>query len=533
MTSPIRSSPQQGVIFRDNVFRESDLMGLLLTQTSAALTNDALAQTIRDIQKQVGPSVPCTMETFYPVIVMQLQQPAVLELLGVKHFVLDRHLLCGSNLPDIGLYIRNIIMGTMQDTTMSRLIHFSMPYIKHNRLHFCKYNQTNLDELHFKCRLILATCLGTHSGTSKKPLWVVQFQVMHQLYTLLTRGNARDLYTFCQAHPNLLRIAVIEYFIVFITNHMPLELSFLSSMLDMEGRLSQCMRQLFVIVDSFRSTSVQNETFSWANMELKAQACAEKCNRICKGKSKYEQSNHKMRSLVPSVKREGLSVSPDEVIKALNVPHFSSSIYARLLHAEVSTQSIAHIAHVHNVVQVQPLPFNFVLQQIKALRNAIHMQGHLIVQSAEINACMQCCLKQRPIPINKTRIDECGDMKCIHCDTKQYMIAVNTIGRIVTVHNTSYYFCHECLKTHEWTGCGHELVKCPYTEKVTEARPHMCVFCEKTNGLEHLTLLDSTLGITSRLPLCNTHMPCKFQVPYVNTYEGYWRAMQHKRKLYG
>ena len=93
MTSPIRSSPQQGVIFRDNVFRESDLMGLLLTQTSAALTNDALAQTIRDIQKQVGPSVPCTMETFYPVIVMQLQQPAVLDTTAVEGEHLQQFLL--------------------------------------------------------------------------------------------------------------------------------------------------------------------------------------------------------------------------------------------------------------------------------------------------------------------------------------------------------------------------------------------------------------------------------------------------------
>ena len=132
----------------------------------------------------------------------------------------------------------------------------------------------------------------------------------------------------------------------------------------------------------------------------------------------------------------------------------------------------------------------------------------------------------------KGRITHTGNMECIHCNTDQYVVNVNTLGRIVRVYDISFYFCTTCLKVHQWQSSGQDLIECHKQEVKPTKRQTQCVFCEKTHGLDQIHLLNSDIGVSNSVLLCSKHMPCKFQLPYLTDFNSYWRAMNHKKQLF-
>jgi hypothetical protein len=116
---------------------------------------------------------------------------------GKTHAVLDRfvfHMSCVSDrqtdwrpfvlntsdvfslrhMPDIGHNIRNIIYNQVQRDTMTKVIFFSLPFIKHNRLSLPHVSEITLGNLQDLVRIILACYLGMLQPNSKTPTWILR-----------------------------------------------------------------------------------------------------------------------------------------------------------------------------------------------------------------------------------------------------------------------------------------------------------------------------------------------------------------------
>ena len=522
---------EKGVLFPDNKFREANLMGRVNFKNSIIDSNEKITDIMKQIHDDTNGQFSKNVCAYYAAIIVKCTNQSFFEHIPLKHFVSsDINLLNTDCMPDIGHYIRNIIIGSEQGDSLCRLIQYSMPYIKHNRLHFCKFSQTTHEHLYFKCKMILATCLGTYPGSNKAPLWIHQFNIIDSIYHILTRGNAADLYTFCKCHPSLLRVAVIEYFVHFVTTNMPMELSVLGYVLKLENKISQIMRQLYVIVDSFRASCFQGDHFTWEEVENKAHFVSEKCNRVCKGKTRLDRITPKKSKHANA--RQLSSFSVDNFKFVMLLPKFIHCQYTRCIDHSITCEQVKLCRTIHSLIQTYPLPANFRRRQFDAIENVLHTSGHILMRSMNISICVKCALTRKDVFNTKGRITHTGNMECIHCNTDQYVVNVNTLGRIVRVYDISFYFCTTCLKVHQWQSSGQDLIECHKQEVKPTKRQTQCVFCEKTHGLDQIHLLNSDIGVSNSVLLCSKHMPCKFQLPYLTDFSSYWRAMNHKKQLF-
>jgi hypothetical protein len=121
---------------------------------------------------------------------------------------------------DIGRNIRQIIMADLHSETFTRLIFFSLPYLKHNRLTLPPLHETKYLDLQNCVRIIYASCLGMLQANSKKPPWSLRVQLHVFIHQLLLNGTHQDLHVFCKTHLAVLRISLIEYVIFFVRRNM-------------------------------------------------------------------------------------------------------------------------------------------------------------------------------------------------------------------------------------------------------------------------------------------------------------------------
>ena len=67
--------------------------------------------------------------------------------------------------------------------------------------------------------------LGIFSEQMRKPTWDIRVRIYGMFYTLLTYESNADLYMFGVDNLALLRLAVIEYYCLFVSKYMPAELN--------------------------------------------------------------------------------------------------------------------------------------------------------------------------------------------------------------------------------------------------------------------------------------------------------------------
>jgi hypothetical protein len=119
--------------------------------------------------------------------------------------------------------------------------------------------------------IMLACCLAMYPESSKKPVLQLRVKLMATVHTLKARGSPMDLYTFCTSNMSLLRIAMIEYFVYFISSFMPNETSMLTTVFGLQQDIADIFRQFTIICDTFRHQSMQDHVLDLADVNLKAQ----------------------------------------------------------------------------------------------------------------------------------------------------------------------------------------------------------------------------------------------------------------------
>jgi hypothetical protein len=448
-----------------------------------------------------------------PCILMYNRDP-VLQRVGWRALVSPRHLTFQAGMmPDVGACVRAMITRQPgEHMQMLQLLRLSMPYIKHNRLAFFPFKDVRADTLQGALRLQLATCLGLYSETSKKPVWRQRVQVVAMFLKLLAHGAPLDMHVFCRAHVPLLRLALVEYYIYFVSTNLPVEARLQHRLFGVDVDLRSVFRQIQVIIDNFRQAQFQGAA-GWDSVVPRAQAAVEKCNRCCKGAR-------------PELAVQAPAVAPcatPALVQAM--PAFVPP--AGLLGAG-DMRTVLRARAVQRLLRTHPLPFNAAFEQSKRLRLAMQVDTKQTLNACFLHVCLKCA---QHIPDKSMRIGPVGEsafrVVCSSCHGSADVVSINLLGRVVSVGSRKFYLCRCCVQVHEWRGSGCELSGCA-RDDAPRARTRSCVVCTATASLSTLRVLDAQLGVMQSVTLCGRHTPYEHQMRFVHDLDALMQRIQHK-----
>ena len=459
------------------------------------------------------------LDAHWVAVLLLATRSPLLKALPWQRFVLPPEMIFDiTHVIDIGPYVRKLSMNrAISNDMMCRMIQYSLPYVKHNRLNFPRFKDMTMHVLVGLIQIVLALLLGLCSQSSKKPLWKMRFGILIYMHTLLSRGSQYDLYLFCLHNVNLVRIAVIEYFVYFVQTNMPCELATLNLMFGTHCNVHVVFRQFCINIDTFRVHCLQDAHLSWRELNEKAHYVIEKCNRLCKSKPK-----------ISSVKLSSTENCHGPFSKELmQIPRFKHVIYCKIMHPHLTQQQLEQVCFLHDNFNFTRLPAGIVALQSQAVLSAVRPDSHLYERCLCVHVCFRCLPHEKQINMNM-RISSNGDVFCNTCHSKDDVFRVNLLGRILRIFKHLYYLCHVCLKVHTWHATGSEFFVCPVKQHVQSKSALECQLCMRNIGVGTHRILDSTLGVMQQVTLCHRHSPREHDVAWNHNLHALAQCVQRK-----
>jgi len=420
------------------------------------------------------------------------------------------HLPGRGRVQDIGHIVRRMLLRSSSGEILFRMYSHSMPFVKHNRLQFPPFEHVALQDMQHMLAAIQNLTLGSAQGVTKMPVWTTRRQLMAFFHELLTRGSAMDLYVFLSSHLYLLRLALIEYFIVFTNRYMPLEVSLMRWFIDRSYDHARVSRLVRYIVDNFRINALQ-EDLDFARLESKAQTAIERCNRTCRSMQNFHN--------VREGQRNAAAHEP-AFVAAMRAPRLAG-LHGLGLLAAARTQPLLELAAVHDLqtrVVRFPLPVELQLQQYNLIRES-KLEG--LKHRSLLYVCLRCH-EQHPSAAGNMRLIHGQPPLCVNCLSNAFTVCVQTLGCIVRVRSTSFYFCRFCASVHAWDGSATAFYQCARSASAQPERPARpapaqgCVVCLRAQGCSAVPVFDPRLGVCTSAWLCGRHMPPAAQLDYVH-----------------
>lgn len=510
--------------------KPSHLSGLQDLTLSSEVGNSELTEKIQQVlvkmqkNKETNENMHVELDAYWVALFLHVTHSPLLQTISWRFFVLPpEHIFDIKHVIDIGPYVRKLSVNrAISSDVMCRIIQYSLPYVKHNRLNFPRYKDMPMHVLVGLLQMVLALLLGLCSKSSKKPLWQMRFGILIYMHSLMSKGSQYDLYVFCMHNVNLVRIAVIEYFVYFVQNNMPCEFETLNLMFGTHCNVHVVFRQFCTNIDLFRVHCLQNEHLLWQDLNTKAHYVIEKCNRLCKSKPKINISN------LSSSNKTKFEFSS----KILHLPRFQHMLYCKMLYPELSTTELKQVCFLHNNFYFTRLPSVILRLQSKAVLNALMYDSNMYKECMILHVCFRCLLQEKQISVNM-RVNELGDVFCSTCQQQDNVFRVNILGSILRVFKNLYYLCPVCLKVHLWHGTGSEFFVCPVQDNKIHKNRMQCVLCMRNVGVTVHKILDTTLGVMQELHLCQRHSPREFDVPWNHNLQALAQCVKRKMSFRG
>ena len=431
------------------------------------------------------------------------------------------HLPGRAPMKDIGNIVRRLMLRWNSNEVLFRMYQYSMPFVKHNRLQFPAFEHISMQDLHHMLNVVQNLTLGVQQGATKMPTWTTRHQLLRFFQNLLTRGSSMDLYIFLSSHMYLLRLALIENFITFTNTYMPLEVSLMRCFVDSSYDHARVSRLVRYIVDNFRMTALQ-ENLDFARLEDKAQIAIERCNRTCRSMQNISG---------PQECAKKVEMHRSVFERALRAPRLAGIHGLQLLHA-AGEQPLLELAAVHEIqsrVLRHPLPVELQAKQYEFMMKSVNcdaLQG--MHNRSLLHICLHCHDKHRMAPGNMRAVHGETPM-CTHCSSNEFTVAVQTLGCVVRVQKTSYYFCHFCASVHAWNGSPESFFKCAYDKQKPSVQVSTaCAVCFRAQTASSVSVFDVELGVKSAVWLCARHLPSAAQLAYVYDIASLRRLLQHR-----
>ena len=242
------------------------------------------------------------------------------------------------------------------------------------------------------------------------------------------------------------------------------------------------------------------DCLDWTHVGEAASAAMERSSRVHKGRASVQ--NVRATRRVPRPR-----FSDNDMRLAMRLPRFRNIFYA--MHAGGCYSAIAPgalecVAAVHNTVTVYNLPSNITRQQSSVFSDFVRRTGITSVFPVMQYVCVRCRSVRSQA---RMRLSSSGVVCCDECRSSEFVLSVNSIGRLVRVDGTLYYMCPFCLNMHAWKSTGTEFTSCEFSRAPTPApRPPACRLCAR-GQVECFRVLDDRLGVFASIPLCRFHTP--------------------------
>ena len=424
-----------------------------------------------------------------------------------------------NSLVDIGHEIRCMVMQNSSRSTLFDLIEYSLPYVKHNRLHLPNYDRIDFSVLCQIAQIMLATCIGTFSHSTRRPVWDCRVRLLAFFDDMLSNRTKQDLWEFCNDNILVMRISLIEYFVYFVKNQMPAEHENMRMSFENSLSMTHMFDNIIFTLNMFRQNAFCEPTFTWKQVNSLASICIEKCNRMCKGKQRKRRPQRTLKRL---------DASHDLIKSALLQPMFAHVEYVMDRPSDFVRNALMY--KIHRLIHVYALPHNLAVQQKQIAQHSI-IQGKMrSLQYMFMNVCLACPLDTAH-PDTQMRVHNSTSVACERCHRSDTVVNVNMLGRLLNIHGTYYYYCPFCRSVKKWTGSGCEFRQCVHASGACARRINTnCIFCNR-NNTEIMRVLDDELGLMQTLHLCKSHMPLEHQLPYIYNFETFLLALSHKKTL--
>ena len=450
----------------------------------------------------------------------------VLSALKWTSFVLiDDHVFKTHHLVDIGLNIRQIILGDLQTDAFTRLIFFSMPYLKHNRLNLPPLHETKFQDLQNCVRIMYASCLGMLQRNSKKPPWTMRVQFYMFTHQLLLNGTHQDLHIFFKHHLALLRISLIEYVIFFIRNNMCMEYDMFEKIFSIDRRTSLQFDEIACLINNFRIHAYDDTLFNTNRLNEKALIALERCNRMCSCKM---NPSSMIRNADAASAAQNIGTAPHNFKFAFDTPRIHSPLILHVMHAEKSFQEVTYISAIQQSVCVYPLPSALYKKQIEAVQSIYKASSLQAVYTTRCSVCIRCGLKHGALD-DKMRIQDNDVVFCSGCNSSAYVITVNTLGVLLNIRGVLLFWCPCCSMVHKWLSTGHDCTSCQHTRRFEAREVKECLLCKKRNSIQDVEVLNADLGFLCTVTLCYKHRPWDYQLKWVFDLHSLQEALKTKR----
>ena len=383
---------------------------------------DAITGRIDELLRGIkqGSSTQAELDRYMIVAgLIEAQHPALTEE-NIDMFILPRKAVFdASKLPDLGSVVRQIFMRSKRSVMLS-LLEYALPFTRNSRLSFPPCSSFSVFELRALVALCMASCLGLYPAATRRPVWTTRVCIFMQIHEILQVGDPRVMHDFCVRNIPLVRLSLVEYFVYFVVEHMPVE-SMLCHTFSVEVQnLQQIFTNICFVADSFRLLAVQGN-LDWEKIRDTAAVVVEKINRMCKWRQAQKTSQHV---------EEGDEPEDPTILKlALQTPRFCHVQYAQCL--GLGLDGLHAVRRAQARIRVFSLPRNIVAQQYEAVARMMRTTGPMSLEFTKRYVCLACP------DTNKLQRVQTEDPTCDTCGSAEHVAAINCLGRLDGGHSRS------------------------------------------------------------------------------------------------
>ena len=443
-----------------------------------------------------------------------------------------------SHLPDFGRHICASFDGRKKRTFIMSLIDYSMPYIKHNRLSMPGISHVTYTELCGLMKIILACLVGIYPHCNRRPTWEIRVELFVTFHELCSHGKKSTLYDFCQKNLCLLRVAIIEYYVYFISTNLPIEMKISEDLFESRCAMIFVFDSINFNVDNFRQLALQVKC-DWKTINDAAVVVVERLNRVCKGKLTRTVRSAALRpSSISKRKTCCYQVFHKHdrgfVQEAYSFPRFAHVKYAKGLispHGDVSLEFLRDVNTLTAITSTSALPFNLKHAQITAYKEYLAANGPLGTKSSVISFCVRCAVsREKGGMFLNMRCADNDVVSCGTCKSADSIISINTLGRIIRILDQYFFFCSTCFNVHEWMNNGREFAGCDMSSICpVETTSKNCCLCSK-HFCDVWSVFDDRLGIMHDVRLCKWHCPDDHFKSCIYNLSSLWNCVRERTK---
>ena len=507
--SPTTPQSDKTTFCRDGTFQQSCVVGLDRDYELSAVPDEALRlrlhTLLRELQLSSDPeqiqAAQRELDSYLFVVALLVSGSSMAQAVPLELLRLPADL-SWTPTYDMGQVIREIVVEQHMGpkSVMTKIVQYCLPYIKHNRLNFPEQNSLLLHELMGMVQMIAATCLGAYGHAQRKCTWNNRVRLFWLFWQIMHNGEPNDMFLFCKTHMSMLRLAIIEYFVWFMTNYMPTELECMDRILGLTAGVHHVFKQFTVIVDNFRQMALQDAVFDIAVINAKAQTCIEKCNRLCKGKSR---SVFKPTPVVQS------KFNALVALRSMHMPRMPDVLHVQCHDPSLTPTQARDVVCFQRHIDLHSLPYNLQRVQAQAIVARADHNTRTTYQSTFFYYCLFCQENTaKTITGAKMRVRGCR-VSCAQCGQHTHLLKIQTAGRFVRIFTSTFYYCHVCMHVHEWQSGLSCVETCRLRDAVSPQTPRIsqCMVCHRNTNAPPLEVLDDELGLMQTLVLCPGHHP--------------------------